>query len=63
MRNTKTFAFDTDGNFLLARPSKEWAIKSINRKGVQAFLFSEQEVKNDKHLKFFKTLKKHSIPK
>ena len=59
MKQTKTFAFDTQGEFLLARPSKDWAIRSTRRLGVTAFFFSEQEVKKGKHLKFFKTLKKH----
>jgi hypothetical protein len=60
MKQTKTFAFNTQGEFLLARTSRDWAIRSTIRLGVQAFFFTEQEVKKGKHLGFFKTLKKHS---
>jgi hypothetical protein len=59
MKQTKTFAFDPQGEFLLARPSKDWAIRSVRRIGKTAFFFTEQEVKKDKHLRFFKNLKKH----
>ncbi len=58
MKQTKTFAFDPQGEFLLARPNKDWAIRSTRRIGATAFFFTEQEVKDEKHLKFFKTLKK-----
>lgn len=59
MKHTKTFAFDTQGEFLLARPNKDWAVRSTRRIGATAFFFTEQEVKDKKHLKFFKKLKKH----
>lgn len=60
IRQTKTFAFDNQGEFLLARANKDWAIRSTRRIGVKAFFFTEQEVKKGKHLRFFRTLKKHS---
>ncbi len=61
MKTQKTFAFDLQGQFLLARISKDWAIRSVNRLGLKALYFTEDEVKKGKHTKLFKELKKHCV--
>lgn len=58
MKQTKTFAFNFQGEFLLARPNKDWAVRSVNRLGVKGFFFTEEDVKKNRHKRFFNNLKK-----
>ena len=57
-KEVKTFVFDMDGNYLLARNNREWAVKSAVKVSNNFALFTYGEVKRDKHKKFFKELKK-----
>lgn len=57
MSNQKTYVFNSNGEFLRARPTKLEAVMST--KESNCFFFPQADVKKGKHTKFFKKLKKY----
>ena len=56
MNEQKTYVFDLNGEFLRARQTKAKAVASS--KEPFCFFFSQKEVKDGVHTRFFKKMKK-----
>jgi hypothetical protein len=53
----KTYVFDSEGNFLRARPTRIKAILGTNESN--CFFFSKEDIKKGRHTKLFNKIKKY----
>lgn len=55
----KTYVFDSDGNFLRARPTRAKAIAGTIEPN--CFFFSKEDVKKGRHTRLFNKIKKYKL--